>query len=195
MARLAPFVFRLELNRTAGPKASMRRGLCRPGHIGRQPALEALFELVERQRSRTLDGKNAPAGRPEPSQPHAGGLRPPRDCIGILRGDDIARLILAEPEGVGRRCLAGDSRTAPMPEAMAISASATRRPPSETSCTAVTSPSAMRPRTKSPCAAFGGKVDRRRRALLAAADLAQIKRLAEPACAFRRRAGSLRPRP
>ena len=99
----------------------------------------------------------------------------------ILCRHHVARLILAEPEGVRRESSRGASSTAPMPEAIAISASATRRPPSETSCTAVTRPSPISARTKSPLRALRGKIDRRRRALLAAANLAQIERLAEPA--------------
>ena len=68
-----------------------------------------------------------------------------------------------------------------MPDAIAISASATSSPPSETSCTAVAMPSRDQRAHEIAVPALGGKIDRRRRALLALADLAQIERLAEPA--------------
>ncbi len=98
-----------------------------------------------------------------------------------LHGDDVARLVLAEPEGVRRRSRRGRSSSAPMPDAIAISASATSRPPSETSCTAVTTPSRDQRAHEIAVAPLGGEIDRRRRALLAPADVAQIERLAEPA--------------
>src|SRR4029450_1677050 len=87
-----------------------------------------------------------------------------------------------------------------MPEAIAISAIATRRPPSDTSCTALTKPSAISARTKSPlrpsiarstgcggrlsappAAALAREPDGRRPAPPHSAQLAQIDRLAEPA--------------
>src|SRR6187455_1176886 len=58
-----------------------------------------------------------------------------------------------------------------MPDASAISAMATSNPPSDRSCTAVTTFSLINARTKSPV----------RRPLLASANLAQIHRLAHPA--------------
>ena len=61
-----------------------------------------------------------------------------------------------------------------MPDAIAISASATNSPPSDISCTAVTEPVADQAAHEIAVAAFGGEIDRRRRALLAAADVAQI---------------------
>ena len=68
-----------------------------------------------------------------------------------------------------------------MPDAIAISASATSSPPSETSCTAVTSCLVDQRAHEIAVAPLRDQIDRRRRALLAAADVAQIERLAEPA--------------
>ena len=119
----------------------------------------------------------------EPRHRHRGFLSPLQVCIGVFRRDHVTRLILAEPE-----CVAGNagrcSSTAPIPDAIAISASATRSPPSEMSWTAVTKPSRIRRADELAVAALGGEIDRRRRALLAAANVAQIKRLTEPASRF-----------
>ena len=68
-----------------------------------------------------------------------------------------------------------------MPPAIAISASATSSPPSETSCTVSTRPASISPRTKSPLLLFGRQIHRRRGAFFAAFDLAQIDRLAQMA--------------
>ena len=76
------------------------------------------------------------------------------------------------------------SSTAPIRPAIAISASATRSPPSETSWTAVTAPIADERAHEVAMAALGGEIDRRWRALLQPAYVAQIDRLTEPAVRF-----------
>ena len=68
-----------------------------------------------------------------------------------------------------------------MPDAIAISASATSSPPSDTSCAAVDEPVGDQRAHHVAVLALLDQIDRRRRALLAAADVAQIERLAEPA--------------
>ena len=73
------------------------------------------------------------------------------------------------------------SKTAPIPDAIAISASATSKAAVGQIVHAVTMPVADQPADEVAVAALGGEIDRRRRALLAAADVAQIERLAEPA--------------
>ena len=65
--------------------------------------------------------------------------------------------------------------------AIAISATATSRPPSETSWQARTAPARIWRANEIAGGALGRQIDRRRRAFLAAGDLAQPKRLAEPA--------------
>ena len=54
-------------------------------------------------------------------------------------------------------------------------------PPSETSCTAVTQAVADQRADEFAIPALGGEIDRRRCALLPPTDIAQVKRLAEPA--------------
>ena len=68
-----------------------------------------------------------------------------------------------------------------MPPAIAISASATARPPSEQIVHGGDAAGVDQPADEIAVAALGGEIDRRRRAFFAAADLAQIERLAEPA--------------
>ena len=68
-----------------------------------------------------------------------------------------------------------------MPPASAISASATSIPPSETSWTAVTLPSAISCADEFAVRALAVEIDRRRRAVFAAMEFAQPQRLAEMA--------------
>ena len=75
-----------------------------------------------------------------------------------------------------------------MPEAIAISASATASPPSETSWTAVTRPSQDQRAHEVADALLVLQVDGRGRAVLAAEDLAEIERLAEMRAPAGRRA-------
>ena len=70
---------------------------------------------------------------------------------------------------------------APIMPAIAISATATSTPPSDTSWQARTSPARICVADEIAVGAFGGQIDGGRRAFLAAGDLAQPQRLAEPA--------------
>ncbi len=70
-------------------------------HIGRQPALERLFELRNGNRAFAGNRQSLAAGRTEPRQRHPGCFGALGDEIGVLAGHDIAALILAEPECVG----------------------------------------------------------------------------------------------
>ena len=79
----------------------MRRfGSGRSRHIGGQPSLETRAQVLDRERPFAGDGKDFPAGRAKPHHRHRGSARPLHHGVGILRGDDIAALVLAEPEGV-----------------------------------------------------------------------------------------------
>ena len=87
----------------------------------------------------------------------------------------------------GWGCRAGPvARRTPVTPAIAISATATSSPPSDTSWQARTVAGEDLRADEIAVAPFGGKIDRRRRALLAAGDLAQPERLAEPAPGRRR---------
>src|SRR5712672_1166541 len=99
----------------------------RPRHIGGQPALEALLQGFYQNRPLGAERQRVAPGGAERAHRHA-------------------RLAGARHHGGA----AAASSVAPMPAAIAISASATARPPSETSCTAVATPSAISARTKSP---------------------------------------------
>ncbi len=73
------------------------------------------------------------------------------------------------------------SIVAPTPPAIAISASATARPPSEQSCTVLARAGADEAAHEIAVAALGREIDRRRSALLAAEMSLRYMRLAEPA--------------
>ena len=126
----------------------------------------------------------APPVTPEQRRRHADGGWPHRECrrpASWRHGQHVAALVLAEQEGVARQVVGLGAIVAPMPPAIAISASASARPPSEQSWTVSTWPERMSWRTKSPLRRSGAEIDGRRRAFLATADLGQIDRLAEPA--------------
>ena len=108
-------------------------------------------------------------------------------------GEHVAALVLAEEEGVQGRATGHAGRTAadarpPSPSRRARRRG--RRPSSRAPCRP---PRADQVAHEIAVALLGLEIDGRRRALFAAADVAQIDRLAEPALASRRRAGSASP--
>ena len=100
----------------------------------------------------------------------------------IRHGEDVASLILAEPEGMaGNVARVRSTGARRCRSAMAISASATSSPPSDTSWQARIVPFRICGADEVAVGAFHRQIHRRRRAVLAAGDLAQPERLAEPA--------------
>jgi hypothetical protein len=106
-----------------------------------------------------------------------------RDSIGVFRRNDVAGLIFAEPKGVrGNARWSFEHRANPRrhrhfserDEEPAIGNIVGRGQQAVVDQTA----------DEFAVAAFGGEVDRRRRALFPLADVAQIERLAEPAARF-----------
>ena len=119
-------------------------------HIAGKPTFEPLLQRRDRKRALAGQHQCVAAGCAEAANGYACRFGARYDAIRVRRahGDHITRLILAEPERMrGER---RPSSSAPMPDAIAISASATSSPPSDTSCTAVATPSAINARTKSP---------------------------------------------
>ena len=114
------------------------------GHVGRQPGLE-LARAGRRPAAAARRRASAPLPPVTPRR-HTGTLAAraraitPSTCARRHR-DDVARLVLAEPEGVRRHVVGRSVEHRADAAAIAISATATRRPPSDTSCTALAVPS------------------------------------------------------
>ena len=129
----------------------------------------------------------------EPRRRHAGRLRRGQDRAPRSSVDDQS----SGPgprrtrSACGRRRRRGSSSATPTPPASAISASATSRPPSERSWQAATRPALDQAAHEVAVAPLGREIDRRRRAVLAAADLAQIERLRRASPWSRRSAPAL----
>jgi hypothetical protein len=89
-----------------------------------------MTELVDRQRSLAVEHQCAATRRTEPPYRRGRRLGPLHHNIGIARGDNVGAW--SSPNQNARDGSAdGDSSTAPMPEAIAVSASATKIPPSD----------------------------------------------------------------
>ncbi len=131
-------------------------------------ALPAIWQLAAEQCQRVAAGARRRARAGTPAR-----LRPPQHGAGRSLGDrqQIAALILAEPASRVRwRRPRGTRRaSAPVPPAIAISATATSRPPSDRSWQAATRPARDLAAHEIAVAPLGGEIDRRRRAVLAAA--------------------------
>ena len=151
------------------------------GHVGGQPALEALAQFCDQNGALVLQRQCIPAGRAELPRRDAGRPGPRHHLLGDVgvNRDHVAPLVLAEPEGVGcKRC------------AIELGADAGRhRHFGERDQEPAVGDimhrggDALDDQRADEIAghALGRKIDRRRRALLALADFAQVERLAEPA--------------
>ena len=118
-------------------------------HVGRQPGLEAR-QRFDSERPLVPDGHNPSAGRADLVHRHRCRLGTLVHEVCVFSGDDVTGSGLHRTRKRMWHRARGASSTAPMRDTIAISASATRIPPSEMSCTAVTRPSPINSRTNSP---------------------------------------------
>src|SRR5438067_1299125 len=85
-------------------------------HEAWQPRFEALTQFCDENGALALERQCVPGGEAELPHGNAGGTRALHDALGSCRADchDVARLVLAEPEGMRRERrpikLSADSR-------------------------------------------------------------------------------------
>ena len=155
----------------------------RPGHVAGQPALEPPVEVRHHQRTLARQGQRIATGDADPLDQHArvAGAFDHRPGGRRRHGDDVARLILTEPVGVRRRVIrtrcqcradAGGHRHLGQRHQQAAVGDVVHRRDRAVGNQAAHQIAVL---------ALLDQIDRRRRALFAAADVAQIERLAEPA--------------
>src|ERR1700722_7892996 len=152
----------------------------RARHIGWQPGLEPREKAGHHQRTFAGNSEYIAAGRPEAneSDPRLAGAG--QNGLGMFRRHNKTRLIFTEPKGVRgggsrrfehRADVRSHRHLGKRHQNAAVGNIVDRRRQTLTDQRA----------NEVGVAAFRGQIDRRRRALLPPADLAQIKRLAEPA--------------
>ena len=135
-----------------------------------RPAFVRGAQVGERQRRFALERDRVAADAADDAGRQRQQARALDDFLGLLGVDldDVAALVLAEPDGVRRQlALVGEELDAEgfAAAASAISAMATSRPPSETSCTARDLALADQRADRGAGLDLVGEVDRRRRAL------------------------------